>query len=51
MRGFVCALALGFGPWTAGAWTAASWQDELLVRFNEERARAGAGGRGTGQRR
>lgn len=41
MRGFVCALALGFGPWTAGALTVASWQDEWLVRFNEERARAG----------
>jgi uncharacterized protein YkwD len=41
MRGFVCALALGFGPWIAGAWTAASWQDEWLARFNEERARAG----------
>jgi uncharacterized protein YkwD len=41
MRGFVCALALGFGPWTAGAWTATSWQGELLIRLNEERARAG----------
>jgi uncharacterized protein YkwD len=41
MRGFVCALALGFGPWTAGALTAASWQDEWLARFNEERAREG----------
>lgn len=41
MRGSVCALALGFGPWIAGAWTATSWQDELLVRFNEERVRVG----------
>ena len=41
MRGGLCALALAFGPWTAGAWTAVPWQDEWLLRFNEERARVG----------
>jgi len=41
MRGGLWALALAFGPGLADTSTAASWRDELLTRFNEERARAG----------
>jgi uncharacterized protein YkwD len=42
IRAFVCALALAFGLCAAVAQTGTPSPDELLARFNEERARAGA---------
>lgn len=41
-RAFVCALALASGLCAAFAQTGTPSPDELLARFNEERARAGA---------